>query len=1405
MKQHENNYVVKPYRQIWLWLLLWMVFVPGVRAEGIITTVVNDKEDSGENFIDNCEESQIWQIQCHNAKNFAQSSQKQRAFLRESNSYPAGTRIVITEISPEDAFYDMRDQFIGKTATVGGGEWGNEIEMWDNGWWYGGVIVDDSPYGDTAFFEFKFTLLDSGTTSSNQPTASAFVGNWVNDDETGGMTRIIIDTDGSTMTIHGYGKCHPTDCDWEIVTASYTGNPFTAVYEFDFKIDTLTIELVSENSLHVHSKNVFHDGTNRDYEADYYFHRESSLNKFSLGNVAINNIQLSPSSPASLEIGQDVEISFDLTLQSPVCSYIWIKPLSHETEVGWSYGSYCENSGHITSGFHLTNSEDGVVKSSTIDALQFSMTDGESDESYHYIMPISYTYTVGSNTSDLPILDHLFTGGIAINGQAHLAQATLNLSDTVDVSGDIQVNAADVGTTAGIFVYAEATLPPATDKVYFMLGEGLTISVWDKNPANLVMFMPNVMLGALQSVPIYNGNFIYPGTLKVYFGYRLEDGTLVQNSQPIDIVINDGTTINTNLCTYDFESVDQLSFSEQTQYGETTVTTQVGCLWTASSDTDWITIVSGSEGNGTGTVTYAVAPNLGSDLKTGTVTIAGKTLTITVPTRPANLVSCSYEVSPISLSIPAAGDSGTINVVTQPGCDWAASSNAEWVKIEWITANHENGTGSVVYTADPNMADSSKTGTLTVAEQTVTVTISAKQVNSDTPSILTLPDLITYNFLGQETKTLPGVSTESGTAYNCNGTISDQDKIGRLAIVSLLYQNGCYTDGRYNHNDYLVERGIVSADTASQLQFESYRISEPTRKALEFLGSQHGIYYRFPTQEDYTVYRFDGNATNKILQVSASQIDVNQFVKVENLTVSSIRDSVVYIFAPSSQRMSTFTELAPNVEGARVNHNLLGDILKYRYTVNGKIFDTKLDFNYGPNTHQNIYSQTRQFFLVSRSDGRFGIVWQDKENDSIHVTWLGNELHSQETLELPFSVGMDLAVATSDERGIIYYLVIQQGSGIGQNGGTDIARMAELFKVDEAGTALNRTILDTSATGLNLVDFGESNIASLKYLDGKLGLILGRRMHRSDDGLNHQGAIAVVFNADTLSVDKNFGQTSGHSFESVLTTNSQGEFVGIDLGDNYPRGIHLHKFNQSQIRSRVVYTFKTEHGTSPTSPAGKNYPLYSEISGGTTYYQWSNDNRTYTELGGIIEANDGYTIVFAGESTPDGRALNNARVGDYLNDPRNIGLIQVRKDFENASSTGWNAITDDLVKTHGVTETGGFYTFGGSWSEQRNAGIVWLTHYHDKNQENVSRLKAVKLNDSNLLLLWEKWTPDNYVNTYAMKVDGLGNPLSEIVELGTQVRLDRRDDVWQMGNAIYFVTGDQNEGKLELTIFKLAR
>ena len=53
------------------------------------------------------------------------------------------------------------------------------------------------------------------------------------------------------------------------------------------------------------------------------------------------------------------------------------------------------------------------------------------------------------------------------------------------------------------------------------------------------------------------------------------------------------------------------------------------CNWTASSsDPSWLIITSGNNGTGDGTVNYSVSANTGSS-RTGTITIAGKTFTVT--------------------------------------------------------------------------------------------------------------------------------------------------------------------------------------------------------------------------------------------------------------------------------------------------------------------------------------------------------------------------------------------------------------------------------------------------------------------------------------------------------------------------------------------------------------------------------------------------------------------------------------------------------------------------------------------------------------------------------------------------------------------------------------------------------
>ncbi len=132
-----------------------------------------------------------------------------------------------------------------------------------------------------------------------------------------------------------------------------------------------------------------------------------------------------------------------------------------------------------------------------------------------------------------------FTGGIAVNQGSYQKQVVQNLVDQVDVQGKIKVDKAHTGKIADIIVYAEATLPPDTSLYYFMLAEGLSILPWNQDPSQLVAFIPKVKLKSTQQVPLYQGTFFYPGSLKVHFGYRLENGTLVTSGEPIEVTINE--------------------------------------------------------------------------------------------------------------------------------------------------------------------------------------------------------------------------------------------------------------------------------------------------------------------------------------------------------------------------------------------------------------------------------------------------------------------------------------------------------------------------------------------------------------------------------------------------------------------------------------------------------------------------------------------------------------------------------------------------------------------------------------------------------------------------------------------------------------------------------------------------
>ena len=227
------------------------------------------------------------------------------------------------------------------------------------------------------------------------------------------------------------------------------------------------------------------------------------------------------------------------------------------------------------------------------------------------------------------------------------------------------------------------------------------------------------------------------------------------------------------------------------------------------------------------------------------------------------------------------------------------------------------------------------------------------------------------------------------------------------------------------------------------------------------------------------------------------------------------------------------------------------------------------------------------------------------------------------------------------------------------------------------------------------------------YQNGMLGTILPRII---DSG--HQVASVYVFSARDPSTFKDLGTASSHSFGNYVVPESRGGFLGVDLGDNYPRGVHLHRFSPTGMASHIVFTYKTVHLPFPRKEGSA---VFKEIStSGKTYYTWSNDNGVYTELGGVVEGQASYSVIFATDRSPDGRVLDNRRAVEGHNDePRDLAMLRIIKEFDKVR--GGTEVSDLLIAgglpKGSQSETGGFYDFGGQWVPQRVTGVIWLTSF----------------------------------------------------------------------------------------------
>jgi hypothetical protein len=130
------------------------------------------------------------------------------------------------------------------------------------------------------------TALDSAIPLQNHPTTQPtfgladYLGDWRNPDpQTLNVTRASLQNQDSSLQLHVWGKCIPTDCDWGTTNATaYAGGVASseatdvrsveAIYKNSFDEVTVVLKLTDKSTMNVETRTHFTDNSQRsDYQS----------------------------------------------------------------------------------------------------------------------------------------------------------------------------------------------------------------------------------------------------------------------------------------------------------------------------------------------------------------------------------------------------------------------------------------------------------------------------------------------------------------------------------------------------------------------------------------------------------------------------------------------------------------------------------------------------------------------------------------------------------------------------------------------------------------------------------------------------------------------------------------------------------------------------------------------------------------------------------------------------------------------------------------------------------------------------------------------------------------------------------------------------------------------------------
>jgi hypothetical protein len=254
--------------------------------------------------------------------------------------------------------------------------------------------------------------------------------------------------------------------------------------------------------------------------------------------------------------------------------------------------------------------------------------------------------------------------------------------------------------------------------------------------------------------------------------------------------------------------------------GSVTVTKNLSatapCDWQAMSNSSFITIDSGATGNGNGTVNFTVAPNTTGAARVGTLTVAGRNVTITQDAAPTanNDTATTDEDTPVNVNVLANdvepdGDTLSVVSVTQ-GANGAVQINPDKT-VKYSPNLNFFGSDSFTYTIDDghggqstatvnvtvNAVNDAPTFTINLLSQTVqysdpitTVTVSVSDVDDATADLTltvlsAIPAGLTVTPTGVGSLTISGNPLVVAGVYPINLKVEDPHGAVTNATVTI--------------------------------------------------------------------------------------------------------------------------------------------------------------------------------------------------------------------------------------------------------------------------------------------------------------------------------------------------------------------------------------------------------------------------------------------------------------------------------------------------------------------------------------------------------------------------------------------------------------------------------------------